>query len=58
MNIFMSNLPLPFEDDFQTDDDTPLPLIVAKQWNFPLRYAQTDTDMYYAIQDWIVGLQK
>jgi len=57
MNIFMSNLPLPFEDDFQTDDDTPLPLIVAKQWNFPLRYAQTDTDMYYAIQDWIVGLQ-
>jgi len=55
----MTTLPLPFEDDFnaQNRDDTPLPLIVAKRWDFPLAHVQTDEGMYYAVQDWIVGLQ-
>jgi len=52
----MTNLPLPFEDDFQDRDDTPLPLIVATRWNFPLAHVQTEDGMYYAVQDWIVGL--
>lgn len=38
------------------NDDTPLPLIVAKRWNFPLAYHQTDEETYYAIQDWMRGL--
>jgi len=38
------------------DDNTPLPLIVAKRWNFPLAHHQTDEGTYYAIQDWMRGL--
>jgi hypothetical protein len=52
----MSTMPLPFDDDSQIHDDTPLPLIVAKRWNFPLAHVETDDGMYYAVQDWIRGL--
>src|SRR5690242_19752580 len=52
----MTSVPILFDDSI-TDDDTPLPLIVAKRWNFSLAHVQTDNGMYYAIQDWIVGLQ-
>lgn len=37
-------------------DNTPLPLIVAKRWNFPLVYVETDRGNVYAIQDWMRGL--
>jgi hypothetical protein len=37
-------------------DDMPLPLIVAKRWNFPLACVQTQDGMFYAVQDWIRGL--
>lgn len=53
----MSTLPLPFDENSSSFDDTPLPLIVAKRWNFPLAHAQTDEGMFYAVQDWILGLQ-
>ena len=51
----MTNLPFIF-DDTTSSDDTPLPLIVAKRWNFPLAYHQTNDGIYYAVQDWIKGL--
>jgi hypothetical protein len=51
----MTNLPM-FPDDSQTDNNTPLPLIVAKRWNFPLAYHQTEEGTYYAVQDWIRSL--
>lgn len=50
----MTNLPLIPESN--VDDNTPLPLIVAKRWNFPLAHAQTEQGMFYAVQDWIRGL--
>jgi hypothetical protein len=45
-----------FPDDTQRNDDTPLPLLVAKKWNFRLSYHIVDGKHYYAIQDWIRGL--
>jgi hypothetical protein len=51
----MTNLPLLPDETFSADD-TPLPLIVAKRWNFPLAYVQTEEGMYYAVQDWMRGL--
>ncbi|MEP6987673.1 MAG: hypothetical protein ABI970_18860 [Chloroflexota bacterium] len=49
----MSNLPtIPNSNS----DDTPLPLIVAKRWNFPLAYAETEDGVLYAVQDWMRGL--
>jgi hypothetical protein len=45
-----------FPESSSTSDDTPLPLIVAKRWNFPLAYHETENGNYYAIQDWIRGL--
>jgi hypothetical protein len=51
----MINLPLLPDESFSADD-TPLPLIVAKRWNFPLAHIQTEQGMYYAIHDWIRGL--
>lgn len=39
-----------------SDNDTPLPLIVAKRWNFPLAHVRTDNGIFYAIQDWLRGL--
>lgn len=52
----MSNLSLPFNDDSSTVDDTPLPLIVAKRWKFPLAHVKTKDGVFYAAQDWIRGL--
>jgi hypothetical protein len=49
------NLPL-LPDEPLSADDTPLPLIVAKRWNFPLAHLQTENGMYYAVQDWMRGL--
>lgn len=44
-------------DQIPTDENTPLPLIVAKKWNFPLQYHQDNHERYlYSIQDWIAGL--
>ena len=51
----MTNLPL-FPDPLSAADDTPLPLIVAKRWNFPLAHVQTDDGTFYAVQDWMRGL--
>jgi hypothetical protein len=50
----MTQLPL-ITDDLN-NDNTPLPLIVAKRWNFPLAHIQTDDGMVYAVQDWMRGL--
>jgi hypothetical protein len=45
-----------FPDDVQANDDTPLPLLVAKKWDFPLAYHVVDGEHFYAIQDWTRGL--
>jgi hypothetical protein len=50
----MTQLPLILDDD--GNDNTPLPLIVANRWNFPLAHIQTDEGMVYAVQDWMRGL--
>src|SRR5688572_30461639 len=50
----MTQLPLITED--ASNDNIPLPLIVAKRWNFPLAHVQTDDGMVYAVQDWMRGL--
>ncbi|MBN1453564.1 MAG: hypothetical protein JW963_21290 [Anaerolineales bacterium] len=34
----------------------PLPLLVARQWDFPLQYYIVDGQHQYAIQDWIAGI--
>lgn len=51
----MLNNPI-ISNNASDDNDTPLPLIVAKRWNFPLAYVQTNEGIYYAVQDWITGL--
>jgi len=51
----MPNLPL-IPDAVLNEDDTPLPLLVAKRWNFPLAHTQTAAGAYYAVQDWMRGL--
>ena len=51
----MTSLPLIPADD-SSADDTPLPLIVAKRWNFPLAHIKNTIGVYYAIQDWMRGL--
>lgn len=51
----MSNLPT-ISDSTPNADDTPLPLIVAKRWGFPLANTQTNDGLYYAVQDWMRGL--
>jgi hypothetical protein len=43
-------------DDGSSADDTPLPLIVAKRWNFLLAYHETAAGKVYAVQDWMRGL--
>jgi hypothetical protein len=45
-----------FGDAMPNDNDTPLPLIVAKRWGFPLAHHVTEDGMFYAVQDWIRGL--
>lgn len=37
-------------------DDLPLPLQVARKWDFPLQYHVIDGIHYYAILDWVAGL--
>jgi len=39
-----------------SDDDRPLPLIVATKWNFPLAHLEVDGQLFYAVQDWLRGL--
>lgn len=51
----MSNLPV-ISDSTSNADDTPLPLIVAKRWGFPLAHVETADGVYYAVQDWMRGL--
>jgi hypothetical protein len=50
----MTQLPLILDDG--GNDNTPLPLIVANRWNFPLAHIQTDDGLFYAVQDWMRGL--
>jgi hypothetical protein len=52
----MTDLPTVFGEALPEDNDTPLPLLVAKRWNFPLAYHETADGVYYAIQDWVRGL--
>src|SRR5688572_8091531 len=52
----MAHLPMPEGFDLPDDNDTPLPLIVAKRWDFPLAYVETDEGIHYAIHDWLRGL--
>jgi hypothetical protein len=51
----MTNMPM-FPEHDSGSDDTPLPLLVAKKWNFPLAYHIVDGKYFYAIQDWVRGL--
>jgi hypothetical protein len=51
----MTNLPM-FPEHDSGSDDTPLPLLVAKKWDFPLAYHIVDGTYFYAIQDWMRGL--
>jgi hypothetical protein len=38
-------------------EETPLPVIVADKWKFPLQtHKQDDGNLMYSIQDWIAGL--
>jgi hypothetical protein len=37
-------------------DSIPLPLIVAKHFDFPLAHIQTESGLVYAVQDWLRGL--
>lgn len=38
-------------------EETPLPVLVADKWKFPLQtHKQDDGSLVYAIQDWIAGL--
>lgn len=38
------------------DTTTPLPLLVARQWGFPLQHHNVDETLYYSVQDWIMGI--
>ncbi len=51
----MTNLPM-FPEHDSENDDTPLPLLVAKKWGFPLAFHIVEGKYLYAIQDWVRGL--
>jgi hypothetical protein len=51
----MSDLSI-LSDNMANGENTPLPLIVAHRWNFPLAHVQTEDGMFYAVQDWMRGL--
>ena len=51
----MTSLPM-FPEHDSENDNTPLPLIVAKKWGFPLAFHIVDGKYMYAIQDWVRGL--
>lgn len=38
------------------DDRTPLPLLVAKRWGFPLQYYIIEGEAWYSVLDWIKGI--
>lgn len=42
--------------DVGVDETSPLPLIVASNWNFSLQYYEINGDIFYAILDWIAGI--
>ena len=44
----MTNLPM-FPEHDSGNDDTPLPLLVAKKWDFPLAYHIVEGKYFYAI---------
>ncbi len=44
------------QDEDSADDLSPLPLIIAEKWDFPLAYAETEYGIVYAVRDWIAGL--
>jgi hypothetical protein len=52
----MTQIHLPNIAPNDDDNDLPLPLVVARRWNFSLAYIQVEGSMVYAIQDWIRGL--
>jgi len=45
-----------FPEHDSENDDTPLPLLVAKKWGFPLAFHIVEGKYLYAIQDWVRGL--
>jgi hypothetical protein len=49
-----TNLSLPGLSD--TNDERPLPLIVAEKWMFLLSYVTLEDKILYSVQDWIRGL--
>lgn len=51
----MSSLPIIPQTD-PAANDLPLPLIVAKRWNFPLAHVSTEKGTLYALQDWMRGI--
>jgi hypothetical protein len=53
--LAVTTLPL-FPEHEAQGDDTPLPLLVAKKWNFPLAFHIVEGKYMYAIQDWLRGL--
>src|SRR5687768_12576425 len=52
----MADMLMPDRFDLPDDNDTPLPLIVAKRWDFTLAFVETEDGIYYAVKDWIRGL--
>jgi hypothetical protein len=42
--------------DNEPEDLRPLPLIIADQYQFPLASIDDSGEMYYSVQDWIVGI--
>src|SRR5262245_46331402 len=38
------------------DDKLPLPLLIAKKWNFALQYNEMEHDIFYSVDDWIRGV--
>jgi hypothetical protein len=50
----MTDLPIIANDTSNSDE--PLPLIVAKRWNFPLAHIKNEDGNFYAVQDWMRGL--
>lgn len=40
----------------ESNNNNPLPLIVADKWGFPLQYHLVGEEYYFSVQDWISGL--
>ncbi|MEP7287414.1 MAG: hypothetical protein ABI947_16780 [Chloroflexota bacterium] len=47
-------VPIPLPQD--SNDQRPLPEIIADYYGFPLAYYDTEDERYYAVQDWIAGI--